>query len=162
MKTKPNKKKKKSEIEIEYIEDEYIESKTPLFGKAMLCLLILYCITIFYFAAIPAESIGSTTIGNYAKLLHVLEFCGFIALSVLTLFAGIEWLDIWRINIIGVLLAASTELVQLISPGRTCSFSDFIFDIIGIISGWVILWILFSLLIMYLISMITEECARCH
>jgi len=160
MKTKPNKKKKKPEIEIEYIEDDYIKSKTPLFGKIMLCILILYCITIFYFAALPADSIGSATIGNYAKLLHVLEFCGFIALSVLTLFAGIEWLSFWRINIIGIVLAASTELVQLISQGRTCSFSDFIFDIIGIISGWVILWILFSLLIMYLISMITEECAR--
>ena len=160
MKTKPNKKKKKPEIEIEYIEDDYIKSKTPLFGKIMLCILILYCITIFYFAALPADSIGNATISNYAKLLHVLEFCGFVALSVLTLYAGIEWLSFWRINIIGIVLAASTELVQLISQGRTCSFSDFIFDIIGIISGWVILWILFSLLIMYLISMITEECAR--
>jgi VanZ family protein len=150
MKTK-QKKAKKPEIEI--------EQRTPIVAKIMLTILIIYCLVIFYFAALPAEDVGSKVISDYAKLLHVLEFFGFIIISTITLFAGINWLGFWKINLIGVILAASTELVQLISPGRNCSIFDFGWDLLGMFLGWLVLSILFiisAFILMYLLAKTME------
>ena len=116
----------------------------------MLGVLIVYTLIVLYFAALPAEKIGNPTITQNSKLLHVLEFAGFIVIATVTCLAGIDHLSFIKINIYGVLLAAITELMQLISPGRTCSFRNVLFDLLGITLGWVLLLTLFAALLFFI------------
>ncbi len=107
--------------------------------------LLLYAILIFIGSSL--HSIPQTfPFSIKDKLLHAAEYFVLGALltrSIMALFNGASRRAylIW-VGFIGILYAASDELHQYFVPGRSCDFTDWLADIVGLACGAAIIYII--------------------
>ena len=127
-----------------------------------LFLLILYILVMIYFAALPSEKITNPTVRDNGNALHVIEFIGLMFISALTLICWDKLKIISKSCIIGFIMAALTELIQLFVPGRSCTLSDFLFDLLGCLTFWILGGIAGIIIMLSILSHWSEEdCCKC-
>ena len=119
------------------------ERKTKIVKLA--CLWFFILLIILLGQSIPGDNLGDS-ISKFPGIIHFLEFLVFtfvtVALS-LEIFASYEFLGSF---IILTTTAALSELIQLIVPGRFCSWQDFGIDMMGITAAYILLFILGALM----------------
>ena len=124
---------------------EHEEWKRKVTWKAFVWFILLAVIIIGQ--AIPGRNFEGTSVSNFALFIH---FCEFFAFAFATVVLGIEIFHkaplTWSL-VISIVAAAFGELIQLIIPGRSCTWLDFGMNMLGIFAAWVLI-ILMSILLM--------------
>ena len=90
----------------------------------------IYSLALLAGSLIPGKSIPSVALLGWDKLAHAVAFVGLAALTVPLVLHHRWWL--WNVLAYGVLMAMSTEVLQLIPPGRRFSLYDACADMIGV------------------------------
>jgi VanZ family protein len=94
---------------------------------------------IFFMSSLPGQDLPEMPFLNGDKLVHLLEF----GLLGMLLFRAFRFPPIsqspFRMALaVGIPFAASDEIHQLFTPGRSCDVLDFLVDIIGImVFAWI-------------------------
>lgn len=108
--------------------------KNPVFYKL---LLILYCITIFTLSSFPNSSYPEIDIRNIDKAVHAIIYLSFGILGgMYTLLSGFRQKQVIFFLFLQIAYAASDEIHQYFVPTRSCDFVDFLFDVVGILTGF--------------------------
>ncbi|NLI16722.1 MAG: VanZ family protein [candidate division Zixibacteria bacterium] len=107
--------------------------------------LLLYIVLIFIGSSLPSPP-QSFPFLIKDKLLHVCEYLvlGILLMRSIMAFSGkgpkpmlLIWAVFW-----GILYAASDELHQYFVPGRSCDFTDWLADFVGLACGAAIIYII--------------------
>ena len=106
-------------------------------------LALVSTLLVIYMSSIPDRSylgVGSATEQILSNLAHIPAFALLSLLWLKTFnFTGARLFSyVWVLSGL-VLFAISTEIIQSFVPGRTASFMDFGLNIIGILSGFLII-----------------------
>ncbi len=92
--------------------------------------MIIYSGFIFIMSSIPAEELPEESFVNFYLLAHFFEFIIFGFLS------GFAFKGSFLIPAAaGIIYSGFDEFHQLFTPGRYCSFIDFIVDTAGVVVG---------------------------
>jgi len=129
------------------------ETKLSLTIKIVsMVMFLVYVYSMFYFAMLPGQDITSELVKTNSLLLHFIEYIGLMLITTITLICWTESKIISKSLIVGFIVAALTELVQLFVPGRSCSFQDFFVDMLGCFSFWVFGFIIMLLIFFSIVS----------
>lgn len=98
--------------------------------------VFLYSATIFFFSALPGESVPVLFNGS-DKLFHFLEYFGFGLLLSFALQRSFNkyFNSLLAVFFVILFFSLSDEVHQLFVPGRQFSYADIFFDVLGGLTG---------------------------
>jgi len=146
MKTKKNKKKDTIEIIEEVTPEKDLEYYLTKYRLILFMSLIVYTGIIIYFAVLPGQNVDYAVITNNSVIWHFIEYFGLTLIAIITFMAIRMPYFFTLTNIYCIIVAAFTEIIQLWVPGRSCSLTDFLVDVAGIGTIWIITFVLNELI----------------